>query len=310
MLAICGIVAVLACVGQTVAQASPTPTPAPSPSPGLTDPCGGAAELLKKYLAASPCVFVRGQAGIQATYAGTNTPTVVTLTAAGREVTVTKASQAFGYPGALLNVGVSHNAQVTIVLPSYSQINSTQGGKTAGTSDMALWYKQLLYVDRARGILGGVLLTYQAPTGSPGISAGAPSYAINPLLNIALNKARSIAESLAFPLSNLPASQPGAPRSWTFAPQAVTLWRSPGGTLLAIILQYQFYPSQGYLTINTAQLLSRNLQLQATYGGNNATLDYVNPIQDIGRGTGTSYRRSFTVGFSYLIGGHSELPPP
>src|SRR6516165_9978633 len=78
-LAVCGIVATLACAGQILAQATPSPPPT-SAIAVLTDPCGGYQELLKKYLSASPCVFVRGQASIQATYSGTNVPVAFTQT--------------------------------------------------------------------------------------------------------------------------------------------------------------------------------------------------------------------------------------
>jgi hypothetical protein len=263
-----------------------TPTPAPVTAPSVrTDPCGGAQELLKKYLSASPCVFVAGQAAVQMTYSGTNT--IV--------------NHAFGYPGALLHVGVSPTSQITIALPSFSQI-STQTGTAAGTDDMEFRYKQLVYWNPKGGILGGVLATYQAPTGSPALTAPGPSYEINPLLNIALNQKRTIAENLSFPVTNAPAAQPGGSRSWSFAPQAVTVWRSPGGTLLAFIAQYGFSNNTLYLTFNTAQLISRNFQIQGTYGGNNSQLDYVNPVQDIPHAGGSAHSRSFTIGFSYLMG--------
>jgi hypothetical protein len=251
---------------------------------------------------------VRGQASIQATYAGTNVPAIFSYTTKGATHTLTESSHSFGYPGALLHIGLTPTSQVTIVLPSFSQINSSQAGTTAGTADMEFRYKQLVYSDPKRGILGGVLATYQAPTGSPGLTAPAPSYEINPLLNIALNQSRSIGENLSFPLDNVPATNSNASiRAWNFSPQAVTFWRSPGGTLLAAVVQYGFSSNTLYLTLNAAQLLTRNFQLQGTYGGNSASVDYVNPIEDIGRPTGTAYRRSFTIGVSYLIG-HSELP--
>jgi hypothetical protein len=101
-----------------------------------------------------------------------------------------------------------------------------------------------------------VPLIYQAPTGSSGLSEASPSYEINPLLNLALNKARSLGESLAFPVSNVPAqsSQPNtSSRAWSFSPQAVTFWRSPGGTLLALIVQHNFAAGTTYLTLNTAE---------------------------------------------------------
>ena len=218
-----------------------------------------------------------------------------------------ESSHAFGYPGALLNLGVTPTSQITIVLPSFSQISSTQTGSVAGTADTEFRYKQFVYWNRRAGILGGVLATYKAPTGSPGLTAGAPSYEVNPLLNIALNKSRSIAENLSFPLTNAPATSPGQPRAWIFAPQAVTVWRSPGSTLLAIIIQRNLATHITYLTLNTAQLLSRNFQLQATYGGNNSSVDYASPVEGIGA-SGSAYSRSFTVGVSYLMG-NSEIPP-
>jgi len=241
------------------------------------------------------------------TYAGTNVPEVLSHTAGGKTTTFTISSHAFGYPGALLHVGVSPTSQITIVLPSFSQISSTQSRTAAGTDDMEFRYKQLVYSNPKGGILGGVLASYQAPTGSSAFTAGAPSYEINPLLNIALNKQRSIGENLSFPVTNAPAAQAGEARVWSFSPQAVTFWRSPSGTLLAAIAQYGFSSNRLYLTLNSAQLISRNFQIQGTYGGNNAPVDYVNPVEDVPHATGTAYSRSFTIGFSYLMG-YSESP--
>src|SRR5271165_5851662 len=226
----CGIAMLVACAAEP-AQTSPAAHAVATPVPGLFDPCGGSQELLKKYLSASPCVFVRGQGSIQATYAGTNVPVVVTHTSKGRMTTFTQFSHSFGYPGVLLNIGVTPTSQVSVVLPSFSQINSSQAGTVAGAADMEFRYKQLVYADPQRGILAGILAVYQAPTGSPGLTAPGPSYELNPLLNLALNKARSIGENLSFPLTNAPASgSADSARTWSIAPQAVTFWRSPGGT--------------------------------------------------------------------------------
>ncbi len=285
----------------------PTPAPVASQAPVRSDPCGGDQELLKKYLSASPCVFVAGQGAVQMTYSGTNVPEILTHTAGGKTTTYTISSQAFGYPGALLHVGVSPSSQITVVLPSYSQINSTQNGSASGTDDIEFRYKQLVYTNPKGGVLGGVLASYQAPTGSPALTAGGPSYEINPLVNIALNQARSIGENFSFPVTNATSTQPGASRTWSFSPQAVTFWRSPGGTLLAIVGQYGFSTNRLYLTLNSAQLIARNFQIQGTYGGNNAPVDYVNPVQDVPHAAGTAYSRSFTIGFSYLMG-YSEAP--
>ncbi len=171
---------------------------------------------------------------------------------------------------------------------------------------MEFRFKQLAYVDRVHGILGGLSFAYDAPNGSPGLAAPGPSYELNPLVNIALNRARSIAVNLSFPVTNAPSP---AGRTWSFAPQAVTLWRSPGGTLLAIVAQYGFSNHATYLTLNAAQLLSRNFQLQGTFGGNSMPVDYDNPIQNVEAANSTSYSHSFTIGVSYMLG-TSELPPP
>jgi hypothetical protein len=289
-----------------VEPASPAPQPAATPAPTSRrrDPCGGAQELLKKYLAASPCVFVAGQASLQATYATTSIPADVVLDL-GESVSPARANRsAIGYPGALVNVGITQNAQITILAPSFSQLSSaTRGTLAAGATDMEFWYKQLVYVDSARGILGGLLLTYEAPTGSPGIAAPGPSYTINPLLNLATNRARSMGVSLAFPVTNFPSASPsGIRRSWSFAPQAVPFWRPPGGTLLALVVSHDFTSNATPLMLNTAQLVTRQFQIQATYGGVNSAVDLANPLAGVTRAQGTSYSRTLTVGGSYMFG--------
>ena len=303
----CAVAILAACDGAPVARASPSVAPVASAPPRLYDACGGSQELLKKYLSASPCVFVNGEASIQATYAGTNAPTELSQTVAGGKRTVMLSSHAFGYPGVSLNIGVTPTSQVTVVLPSFSQV-STPTGAAGGTADTEFRYKQLVYADPKRGILAGLLATYQAPSGSPALTASGPSYEINPLLNIALNNARTIGENLSFPLTNAPSTSGTSQRIWSFAPQAVTFWRSPGGTLLAAIVQYGFASNTLYLTLNAAQLISRNFQIQGTYGGNDAPVSYVNPVEDVPHAVGTVYSRSFTIGLNYLIG-RSELPP-
>ena len=290
--------------------------PSPSPEAGATpaatsgrrDPCGGPQELLKKYLAASPCVFVAGQASLQATYATSSIPADVVLDLGGSTLPATANRSAIAYPGALINIGISQNAQITILPPSFSQLSSaTRGTLTAGATDMEFWYKQLVYVDRARGILGGLLLTYEAPTGSPGIAAPGPAYTINPLLNLATNRARTMGVSLAFPVSNFAtATSSGVTRDWSFAPQAVPFWRSPGGTLLALVVAHDFTTNATPLLLNTAQLITRQFQIQATYGGVNSAVDLANPLAGVTRAQGTSYSRTLTIGGSYMFG-TSEL---
>jgi hypothetical protein len=122
---------------------APSPSPRPQPSAAASetvrrrDPCGGAQELLKKYLAASPCVFVAGQASLQATYATSSIPADVVLNIDASATAARASRSAFGYPGAIFNVGISHDAQITIVPPSFSQLSSaTRGTLSAGSTDM------------------------------------------------------------------------------------------------------------------------------------------------------------------------------
>lgn len=296
-----------------VEPTSPAPQPdaTPAPKSGRRDPCGGPQELLKKYLAASPCVFVAGQASLQATYATTSIPADVVLDLGGSTSPARANRSAIGYPGALINVGVSHNAQIMILPPSFSQLSSaTRGTLVAGATDVEFWYKQLIYVDSARGILGGLLLTYEPPTGSPGIAAPGPSYTINPLLNLATNRARSMGVSLAFPVTNFAGtSSSGITRGWSFAPQAVPFWRSPGGTLLALVVSHDFTTNATPLLLNTAQLVTRQFQIQATYGGVNSSVDLANPLAGVTRAQGTSYSRTLTVGGSYMFGTSDPMSP-
>jgi hypothetical protein len=245
---------------------------------------------------------------LQATYATSSIPADVVLDLGGSALPARANRSAIAYPGALINIGISENAQITILPPSFSQLSSaSRGTLTAGTTDMEFWYKQLVYVDRARGILGGLLLTYEPPTGSPGIAAPGPSYTINPLLNLATNRARSMGVSLAFPVTNYAsASSSGITRSWSFAPQAVPFWRSPGGTLLALVVSHDFTTNATPLMLNTAQLVTRQFQIQATYGGVNSAVDIANPLAGVTRAAGTSYSRTLTIGGSYMFG-TSEL---
>ena len=253
----------------------------------LTDPCGGAQELLKKYLSASPCVFVYGQASVQMVYSGSNAPNF---------------THTYGFPAPLANIGITSNAQITIAFPSFQSRNGI-----GGATDTELSYKQLMYWDRKRGILGGVLVSYQIPSGSAQLAAPGPGYSLSPLLNFALNRARTIALNISLPVTNTTNPQPHEGRAWDFIPQAVLVWRSPGGTLLAGIVRYDFAAHAATTTLNFAQLLSRQFQIQATVSRVTNAFDYVDPIEGIPYGTVSVRTTSFTVGASYLIG-KSEVP--
>ena len=72
--------------------------------------------------------------------------------------------------------------------------------------------------------------------------------------------------------------------------------------LRAAIVQYGF-STIGIPTLNAAQLISRNLQIQGTFGGNSAKVDYVNPVEDAGR----RHRvQPFVHHWGKLSHGHSE----
>ncbi len=206
----------------------------------------------------------------------------------------------YGYPAPLANIGITRNAQITIAFPSFQNRNGT-----GGTTDTELSYKQLMYWDRKNGILGGLLVSYQIPSGSPGLAAPGPGYSVSPLLNFALNKARTIALNVSLPVTNTTNPQGG--RGWDFIPQAVLVWRSPGGTLLAGIVRYDFAAHLATTTINFAQLLTRQFQIQATVSRVTNEFDYVDPIEGVPYGTTSVRTTSFTAGVSYLMG-RSEFP--
>ena len=292
----------------SLAVESPTPAPQASATPAPTQAQtrsvrrrAGAAQEISRRLA----VRVRRRASEPAdNLRDESIPADVILDLGGSTADATASRSAFGYPGAIVNVGITHNAQITILPPSFSQLRVL--ARNAGSRRDR--YGVLVQAARststaASGILGGLLLTYEAPTGTPGLAAPGPAYTINPLLNIATNRARTMGVSLAFPVSNFAtASSSGITRGWSFAPQAVPFWRSPGGTLLALVVSHDFTTNATPLLLNTAQLVTRQFQFQATYGGVNSAVDLANPLAGVTRAQGTSYSRTLTIGGSYMFG--------
>jgi hypothetical protein len=109
--------------------------------------------------------------------------------------------------------------------------------------------------------------------------------------------------SLAFPVSSFStASSSGTTRNWSFTSQAVPFWRSPGGTLVALVVAHDFTANTTTLLLNTAQLISRQFQVQATYGGLNSVVDMTNPLEGVARVSGSAYPRTLIVGGSYMFG--------
>jgi hypothetical protein len=67
-------------------------------------------------------------------------------------------------------------------------------------------------------------------------------------------------------------------------------------------LSHDFATNATPLLLNTAQLITRQFQLQVTYGGVNSVVDLANPLAGVTRAQGTSYSRTLTIGGSYMFG--------
>ncbi len=130
-------------------------------------------------------------------------------------------------------------------------------------------------------------------------AAPGPAYTVNPLLNLATNRARSMGVSLAFPVTRAfaNASSSGITRGWSFAPQAVPFWRSPGRTLLALVVSHDFTTNATPLLLNTAPArhpaVSGSKRPMAASTTTRPSI-LANPLAGVTRAQGTSYSRTLT----------------
>jgi hypothetical protein len=318
---------------------TPPPTPAPAPVPTPTppgipsdfDPCGGPLELLNKIGNGTACVFVRGEAAITAQYGSANIPVNSQINFNGpsgsRSFGLSSAAHAFGYPASVVYIGVLPRAQIGITPPSFVQINSSAAGAltgnnvlAAGASDMKFDYKQLVYVNPQKFTMFAVDLAYKAPTGSPALRGSGPSYTIDPIFTQPLPHGYGL--TLAFPVNNFTITNPpmcnrtvggtvcvpgGTQRGWSWSPQLVPYWESPGGTLLAVFIQHNFHPSVTPVVFSAGQLFGRHLSVAVSAGGFNYSASATGPFQGLVNASATAYPSLFTASVNYLFG-RSDLP--
>jgi len=284
----------------TLPSASPSPAAWPSK---YFDPCGGALELVKKYLAGGPCVFVLGQAMLQANYGATNTTANSQTYQNGQIITTSSAGRSFYYPNGLVVVGVTPRSQVSITLPSFEQTNALTGGTVAGATDMAFGYKHEVYFQTRTAALVSMSFSYQAQTGSEALTAPGPAYTVMPLASMPLGRGSPFGIAVTLPFINAVTSTTpsGVQRGWSFTPQVIPTWRSRGGTLIGLFIQHNFSPNTTPVTFNFAQTLARQWLLTAQYGGQTLASDYTEPEAGIYTTT-RSYPRSVSIGFCYMIG--------
>jgi hypothetical protein len=311
--------------------ATPVPSPTPPPIPSDFDPCGGPLELLNKIGNGTACVFVRGEAAITAGYASANIPVNSQINFNGpiesHSFGLSTAAHGFGYPASVVYIGVLPRAQIAFTPPSFVQVNSSAAKLlngtnvlAAGASDMKFEYKQLFYVNPVKFTMFAVDFAYKAPTGSPALRGSGPSYTIDPIFTQPLPHGFGV--TIAFPVNNFtivnrPActSTPGGPvcvpggtqRGWSWSPQLVPYWQSPGGTLLALVVQHNFSPSVTPVIVSASQLFGRHLMVSVAEGGFNYSASATGPFQGLVNPSATAYPSLFTAGINYLFG-HSDLP--
>jgi len=319
------LVLFLATANAAVAQ-SPSPVPAASVAPAAPasvvpplpkdfDPCGGPLELLNKIGNGTACVFVRGEAAITAQYGSADIPANSQINfdtpSASRAFGLSTSAHAFGYPAAIISIGVGPRAQITVTPPSFVQVNSSAAAAltgnnvlAAGASDMKFQYKQLVYVNLEKFTMLALDFVYNAPTGSPSLRGSGPSYTIDPILTQPLP--HNFGVTVAFPVNDVSASN-GTQRGWSWSPQLVPYWASPGGTLLALFLQHNFNPRITPVVFSATQLFGRHLSVSIAEGGFNYSASANGPFQGLVSASTTAYPSVFTIGVNYLIG-HSDLP--
>jgi len=303
---------------------SPTATPAQPPAaaaapalPANFDPCGGPLELLNKIGNGTACVFVRGEGAIDAQYGSANVPAStaieVTTPFGSRSIGLSTAAHGFAYPAPSVYVGVLPRAQIVISAPSFAQINSSAAAAltgsnvlAAGTTNMKFEFKDLAYVNPTKFTMLAFAFDYEAPTGSPVFSGSGPSYSIDPIITQPLP--HNFGATLAFPVTNaVTGTFANAQRGWNWSPQFVPYWESPGGTLIAVVVEHNFNPSVTPVVFSAAQLFGRHFMLSVAEGGFSYSTSGNGLFLGIVHATVTAYPSLFTIGASYLIG-QSNLP--
>jgi hypothetical protein len=311
------LVALLSTASLTSAATTPDPSasatpsaqaPAAPPIPKDFDPCGGPLELSNKLGNGTACVFVLGEAAVTAQYGSANIPGSTQLNFMSNALGLSGYAHAFGYPATAVYVGVAPRAEIVITPPSFVQVNSGLGTLAAGASDMKFEYKQLLYVNLEKFTMVALDLAYQAPTGSPALRGPGPAYTILPILTQPLP--HNFGLTIALPVNNFTVACrtcTSTSRGWSISPQLVPYWESPGGTLLAVLVQHSFNPNVTPVAFNAGQLIGRHFEVTVTAGGFSYSSSRAGPFYGLVSASSSAYPSLFSVGVNYLFG-RSDLP--
>jgi hypothetical protein len=314
------IAVLLATHSLAAADSTTPPSPAASGAPQAPaqtapaipkdfDPCGGPLELSSKLGNGTACVFVRGEAALTAQYGSANIPTNTQLNFMGNSLNLSGSAHAFGYPAPVIYVGIAPRAQIVITPPSFVQVNAGNlGTLAAGTSDMKFEYKQLVYVNLPKFTMVALYLAYKAPTGSQALRGPGPAYTVNPIITQPLPHGYGV--TVAFPVNNFTVSCftcSSSSRGWSLSPQLTPYWESPGGTLLAVVVQHNFNPNVTPVAFSAGQQFGRHFFVSVTEGGFNYSSSQSGLFYGLVNTSTTTYPSLFSVSVNYLFG-RSDLP--
>jgi hypothetical protein len=307
------------------AQNAPQPAPAPSTAPANADaaaqaayfkklladldPCAGPLELESKT-SITPCVFVAGEAGISYGYASVNIPATLSASGlAGIDRSLNLFGHVVAYPAFTMNIGLTNNAQLSVVWPSSIETNSRIAAAGTGASDMQLSYKQLFFKNLTSKTLASFEVSYTAPTAGAPFGAATPSYVGQLIVGQGLPLHFGVALALPISYAVVSTDANGSNKyGYSFAPVIIPYWQSPGGTLVAVVASHSFSPNTTPLAFSVLQLLNRHVELGVTYGGINLFTNIAGPIPQIVHFNAAAYPRILSVNAYFLIG-HSDIPP-
>jgi len=312
-----------AAADQPSPAASATPAAAGSRSetppaiPANFDPCGGPLELLNKLGNGTACVFVLGEAAANANYTTINVPANAVITGPlGRSITVSGQANAYSLPGSTIYVGVGPRSQFSYTPPTFTSVGMRRGATQGGT-DMTFAYKHLFLLNMEKFTMLGIDVGYTAPTAGAPFGAVGPKYTANPILTQPLPK--NLGVTLAAPISNFSTSSTVCPaglrschgvigaRGWSWTPQFIPYWTSPGGTLVAALVEHGFNPDTWPAAVSIGQLISRHVEVYASYGGASANITTTGPVLGLFTSKINATPTAFTTGIA-ILAGESNLP--
>jgi hypothetical protein len=289
---------------------TPTPSPAGTAQPAKAampkfDPCAGPLELMNK-VGITPCVLTKDQFVASGGY--------INGTINGNGVINGVANTPFHgdlqlYQGSIA-AGLTNDSQISIGIPAYTSLKFRGAGPSeAGSSGWTLNYQQRFFVDLHSGTQATLTLTDSTPGTLSFTSTGGPTY------QLGIIAGRPLTKTLAVTLQALgiyAKANSSSPYGAAFQPSLVLSNKSPGGTLLGVVVIHTFNPNVWPVAGIVEQQIGRRFMMQAVYG----SLGYQNTFFP-----SSPYVSSVVVGSNpkvigatmfYLLGKAKDLPklPP